>query len=449
MPSKEELKRSALTAIDRRKADIIGVARAIYQSPETGYHEFNTSRLVAQRFSQMGISHRQGLAITGVKGHVPGGAGAGPRVAVIGELDALPVPDHPYADPQTGAAHACGHAAQIGMMLGTMVGLLDSGVKSHLSGTVVPFAVPAEEFVEIDKRLALRDQGKVQFLDGKQELIRLGEFDDVDMAIMCHTSSSLGDNLLSVGGTTNGNVLKYVQFIGKGSHAGGAPHLGINALNAACWAIMAIHSNRETFRGEDVVRIHGIIQRGGDVVSAVPHDVRLEWRVRSADLDAVVKNSAIVDRCFKAGAMAVGAAVKITTVAGSLPLRNDPSLEQMFMQNAGAILGQDRVNSIPATSNHGGSTDMGDLSHIMPVCHPHTAGAEGPGHSKDYLITDWDFAVINPARVMATVVIDLLAEGAAGAQGVLSRFKPAMTKEQYIRFQQERMSVVEFDGVGE
>ena len=150
----------------------------------------------------------------------------------------------------------------------------------------------------------------------KQEMIRLGEFDDVDIAMMCHTASDMGERKFAIGGTSNGHIVKYVEFHGKGSHAGGAPHLGINALNAASFALQAINSNREVFQDDDTVRIHGIMTRGGEAVSAVPADVRLEWRVRSASPKAVVSNSAIVDRCFKAGALAVGASVKITNIPG-------------------------------------------------------------------------------------------------------------------------------------
>ena len=114
----------------------------------------------------------------------------------------------------------------------------------------------------------------------------------------------MGDRTFALGGTSNGHVVKYVKFIGRGAHAGSAPHLGINALNAATFALQAINSNRETFKDDETVRIHGIMSKGGEAVNAVPADVRLEWRVRSGTPKAVVANSAVVDRCFKAGALA-------------------------------------------------------------------------------------------------------------------------------------------------
>ena len=446
MLSRQELKQRACAVIDRRKADIVGVARQILNHPEPGFREVKTAQLVADQFAALGIPYRSGLALTGVKGHISGGGGPGPRLALIGELDSLIVNEHPHADPDTGAAHACGHHCQIGMMLGATLALTQPEILAQLSGELAPFAVPAEEFIEVAHRLQLRADKKLEFMGGKQELIRLGEFDDVDLAMMCHTASDMGDHQFAVGGTSNGHVVKYVQFIGKGAHAGSAPHLGVNALNAASFALQAIHNNREAFRGEDTVRIHGIMTKGGEAVNAVPADVRLEWRVRSASPKAVVKNSAIVDRCFKAGALAVGAAVKITNIPGYLPMKHDTHLQELFRQNAVALLGENRTLVIPGRRNRGGSTDMGDLSHLMPVCHPYAAGAAGSGHSKDYLITDYETAVVNPAKIMAMVAIDLLSDGAAKAKEITQNHRPAMKKSAYLRFQREQAAVVDYDG---
>ena len=442
----EELKKRACETIDKRKKEIIDLAKQVLANPEAGFREFKTAQLVAQKFQELGIQHQGGLAVTGLKGIIPGGAGSGPTVAVIGELDSLVVTEHPHADPVTGAAHACGHHCQIGMMLGATMGLLTPEVISQLSGQIVPFAVPAEEFIEVEQRLEMRDQGKVEFLGGKQELIRLGEFDDIDIAMMCHTASDMGERKFAMGGTSNGHVVKFVRYTGVGAHAGSLPHRGVNALNAASFAIQAINSLRETHKADDTVRIHGIMTRGGAAVSAVPSDVRLEWRVRSATPNAVVENSIAVDRCFRAGALAVGAKVNITTIPGYLPMRHDTKLQDIFRRIAVDLVGESATLVMPARRNRGGSTDMGDLSHIMPSCHPYTAGAVGPGHSSEYVITDYESAVINPAKIMAMVVIDLLADGAKQAKEVKSNHRPLLTKNSYVKFQRERAEVAEFDG---
>ncbi len=442
----EELKKRACETIDKRKKEIVGLAKQVLANPEAGFREVKTAQLVADKFQELGIQHESGLALTGLKGRIKGGAGPGPSVAVIGELDSLVVTEHPNADPETGAAHACGHHCQIGMMLGATMGLLTPEVVAQLSGEIVPFAVPAEEFIEVEQRLEMRNEGKLEFLGGKQELIRLGKFDDVDIAMMCHTASDMGERKFAMGGTSNGHVVKFVRYTGVGAHAGSSPHRGVNALNAASFAIQAINALRETHRADDTVRIHGIMTRGGEAVSAVPSDVRLEWRVRSSTPKVVVENSAAVDRCFRAGALAVGASVNITTIPGYLPMRHDAKLQDIFRRTAVDLLGEQATLVMPARRNRGGSTDMGDLSHIIPACHPYTAGAEGPGHSKDYIITDYETAVINPAKVMAMVAIDLLSQGAAQGNDVMEAHRPAMRKSAYLSFQRERAQVIEFDG---
>ncbi len=442
----EELKKRACETIEKRKNEIVDVAQQVLANPEAGFRETKTAQLVAQKFQELGIRHETGLALTGLKGRIPGGAGPGPAVAVIGELDSLVVTEHPHADPETGAAHACGHHCQIGMMLGATMGLLAPEVLSQLTGSIVPFAVPAEEFIEVEQRLDMRDQGKLEFLGGKQELIKLGHFDDVDMAMMCHTASDMGERRFAMGGTSNGHVVKFVKYTGVGAHAGSLPHRGVNALNAASFAIQAINALRETHRADDTVRIHGIMTRGGEAVSAVPSDVRLEWRVRSSTPKVVVENSEAVDRCFRAGALAVGAKVGITTIPGYLPMRHDTKLQDIFRRTAVDLVGEPATLVMPARRNRGGSTDMGDLSHLMPACHPYAAGAVGPGHSSEYVITDYESAVVVPAKIMAMVVIDLLADGAKRAKEVKANHRPLMTKQAYIKFQRERAEVTEFDG---
>ena len=211
----------------------------------------------------------------------------------------------------------------------------------------------------------------------------------------------------------------------------------------------AIHANRETVRENETGRFHGIVTKGGEAVNAVPADVRLEWRVRSSNPEAVVKNNAMVDRCFKAGALAVGAKVKITNIPGYLPMRHDPMMQGLFQSNASGLLGPERVAVIPGRRNRGGSTDMGDLSHVMPVCHPYAGGATGPGHSKNYIIADYEKAVINPAKIMAMVAIDLLAEDAEQAHGVLDQAKLPMDAKRYVTYQRQRAEVIDFDGASD
>ncbi len=430
MPSREELKRRAFAAIESHSEEIVGMAQTILHNPEPGFREVKTARLVAGKFAELGIPFRAGLALTGVRGQLVGGS-AGPALALLGELDSLIVNEHPFADPATGAAHACGHHCQIGMLMGATIGLMQPDVLQFLGGRIVLMAVPAEEYIEIEYRDSLRQAGKLEFLGGKPELVKLGEFDDVDLAMMMHTTSSRDEGKLCISGTNNGTVAKKIQFLGRGAHAGGSPHLGINALNAATRALTAIHFNRETFRDEDTIRVHPIITKGGEAVSAVPADVRMETFVRGRTVEAILDANRKVDRALRAGAMAVGATVNIQTIPGYLPLKQDKAMNQVFEANAGALVGKDNVGHV---AHRTGSTDMGDISHLMPAIHPYVGGATGLGHGANYVVEDYSLAVVTAAKALAATVVDLLADGGAQAGRIIAGHRPEMTRAEYLKF---------------
>ncbi len=440
MATLTELKAHVQASIEARSPWLIDVAKTILAHPEAGFQEVKTAQLVSDKLHELGIAHDTGLALTGVKGLIRGGP-PGPTVAVIGELDSLRVPGHPHADPETGAAHACGHHCQIGMLLGVAVALKALEGSPDLAGNVALMAVPAEEFIDVQYRWQLHQEGRLGLMAGKQELIRLGAFDDVDMAMMVHTASGSTENAkFALGGTSNGHVVKYVRFLGKSAHAGSAPHQGINALQAAMVALNALNAQRETLRNEDTIRLHGILTRGGTSVNAVPAEVRYEGRVRGRNAEVIADANMKMDRCLRAGALAMGAKVNIVTIPGYLPMLNNAPMLDCFQHNASALVGANQVVTHPATRNRGGSTDMGDLSQIMPVIHPYTTAATGMGHGADYLIADYVQAVINPAKAMAMTVLDLLAGAAAKAREVLATSKPLMSKQQYLALQEARLT---------
>lgn len=427
------LKQQVLDAIDRRRDEIIELGEKIRVNPELGYKEHQTAALVEETYRRLGLDYRAGLAITGSKA-VMAGQSHQVKLAVMGELDAVVCPEHPNAHPETGAAHSCGHNAQVAAMLGVAMGLLDSGAMQYLDGDVVLMAVPAEEPVEIEWRQRLREQGKIQFLGGKQELIALGEMDDIDLTVMFHSSSTAPNRKAAVGGTANGFVAKFIKYKGKEAHAGGAPHLGVNALNAAMLGLAAIHANRETFKDDDTIRIHPIITKGGDLVNIIPADVRMETYVRGKTMPAILDASAKVNRALIAGAMAVGAEVEIIEIPGFLPRINNPRMTELFRANVSQLVGAENV----ATNVHGtGSSDIGDVMHIMPAIHPYVGGAVGSGHTKDYQVADPDLFYIVPAKAMAMTVIDLLADGATEALAVKRDYPALLTKDEYLKQWQE------------
>ena len=169
-------------------------------------------------------------------------------------------------------------------------------------------------------------------------------------------------------------------------------------------------------------------------MSAVPADVRMETFVRGRTMDAIMDASKKVDRALRAGAMAVGASVNIQTIPGYMPLNQDQNLSEVFRSNAESLVGKDNVGHVPHRT---GSTDMGDVSQLMPAIHPYVGGASGLGHGADYVIEDYGLAVITAAKALAGTAIDLMADGANTAGNIISRHRPNMTSGEYLKFMRE------------
>jgi len=414
------MKEKILKAIDDNREAIIACGEDILKTPEFGYKEFKTAERVKEEFEKLGIPFQSELAVTGIKGTV-GKKDAKINVCIIGELDAIKCFDHPMANPETGAAHACGHNAQIACMIGAAYGIVKSGVLDEIDGKITFFAVPAEEFCELDFRKQLVKNGQITYMAGKQELIHIGAFNDIDMAMMIHSHALTPDFNVYVDGTSLGFDTKEITYEGKAAH-GSEPFNGVNALNAAMLGLMGINANRETFRDEDRIRIHPIITNGGDIVNSIPAKAVIETYVRGANSKAIKDACEKVDNALKAGAMAIGAKCTIENVRGYSPLVQDKKLSAVFKENALMFTNEENIyHGINMT----GSTDMGDLGEIMPVIQPTMGGFNGALHSKDFEIADKETVYISAAKILACTAYDLLKNGAEKAIEIKNNFKPA------------------------
>lgn len=424
-----------IKTIDEHREEIIDFARDIYTHAELGYKEFNTAKKFADFTKKLGLNVKEGLAITGVKSYLNEDKKDNISLALIGELDALRIPNHKYVNPETQAAHCCGHHAQLTGILGAAIALSDPEIAATLDGQVVFFAVPAEEYGEIEFKNQLKEEGKIKYGGGKCELIRIGAFDDIDLNIAHHTTPN-GNNKITFGkGSNNGFVSKVIKYKGKAAHAAGSPHLGINALNAASLGLSALAYQRETFQDKDHVRVHPIITKGGNLVNVTPDEVIIETLVRACNNDAIVDAANKTDRAFFAGGAAIGATVEIETMPGYLPTipqeTNDELVEAARIASGGKyeVEIQDNINDVS-----GGSTDVGDVQHIQPVYTFRTGGAIGGGHSSEYDIVDEELAYIVTAKVFALGAYRFLKDGAKEAKKIVAEYKPRLTKEEYVQF---------------
>ena len=182
----DKIEKKICQIIDEHREEIIENGRNIWHHAELGYKEFKTAKLFedAMKNNAKTITN---LAITGVKSYLKEPKEGDMNICLMGELDALPIANHPDSNPETGASHCCGHNAQIASVIGASIALQDEEVKQALDGNVVFFAVPAEEYVEIEFKNKLIEEGKISYGGGKCELIKIGALDDIDITVGHHT----------------------------------------------------------------------------------------------------------------------------------------------------------------------------------------------------------------------------------------------------------------------
>ena len=356
------------------------IAKEMYENPELGNQEFNSSSLLCEALREAGFhveAPYMGIATAfkaSLEGTVPGG-----RVGLLCEYDALP-----------GIGHGCGHNLIGVMSVGAARAL--ASVKEHLAGSIVVYGCPAEE-----------TNG------AKVPLAKEGAFDDLDVAMQVHPGSEH-----AVGGTTLAiDALEFV-FGGRTAHASGNPQDGINALDACIQTFNGINALRQHVTPD--VRIHGIIKEGGLAANVVPERAVAQFYVRAAKrsyLDEVVQK---VIACAKAGALMAGATMEYSNFEYSNDnLLSNKTLGDLWEQQL-ALLG---IKEEEITRNYGkdgkGSSDMGNVSHKAPSIHPSisiTDGVKVSGHSRDFaactIADSGKSATLLTAKALAFTAIELL-----------------------------------------
>ena len=417
--------------VEKYRGLILDSERYLWKNPEPGYKEFKTNEYMLGIFKRLGYEVTPAEGVTGFFVTQDTGR-AGPTLLILAELDSLINRSHPESDPETGAVHSCGHHIQCAAMVGVAAALAEEGALEGLCGRIKLCLVPAEEGIEIGYRKSLIEKGVIKYTSGKTEFISRGYFSDVDIAFMVHAGVATyeGERFhLSIG--HNGVVRKCSIFKGKAAHAGAHPERGINALNAATSALSAANSLRETFRECDYFRFHSIITKGGDSVNAVPDEVIVESYVRAASSRALAMANEKINRAFSACAAAFGATLEINDMPGSEPLREDLNLRDAAAEVLEELVGKDGYS----VSNEwtASSTDMGDVSSIVPAIHAYVRGSSGTMHGKDYAVVDPELSCCENAKFQLALIEKLLSDGAARAKDIISKYTPVFKSlDEYI-----------------
>ena len=416
--------------IESRREEMKSILNYMEEHAATGYKEWAAHTYLAEMFEKLGYKLTYAGNVPGFYTDIDTGK-PGPKILLFSELDGLIVPDHPHADPETKAAHACGHHAQCAALYGVAVALKDAKVIEGLSGSIRLCIVPAEEGIPVDILKELREKGTVRFAGGKREFYARGYFDDCDLAFMIHTGG--GKHKFSIRPGCNGGIKKVARFIGKSAHAG-APRLGINALQAATLAMSSVNAIRDTFGNYDFVRVHPILTEAGTVVNAVPGVAVMENQVRASKVDVCADINRKVNRAVAAAAAAVGARVHLTDMPGYLPGEYDKNLADVMIEGMEEVVGEGNAKYITEPWDTG-CTDMGDISQVMPAVHAFGSGGAGAGHGPTYHIADFDSACMDSAKAQVIIARKLLENNAERAKYVIDNADPHFkSKAEYVDY---------------
>lgn len=436
-----------IAMIEAHREEIIAFAEDIENHPEPGFQEFRTARKTAEFLKKTGYRVDENIALTGVKAswerqdtQEPGGADRKnpgyPNITVIGEMDAIGCHTHPKADSQTGAAHACGHHAQMAVMAGAAIAFSDPEIRKELSGSLTFLAVPAEEYIDADKRAALREKG-IRFGSGKSEMIRTGVFDHTDIIMTTHVHMvDVQEDFYLGNPACNGFDAERVTVRGKAAHAAIDPWNGVNALSITTSAIQMMGLMRETFREEDHIRLHNVIRKAGDVVNSVPDEAVVETKIRASSLERIQEVRQMVDRAYDGAAYAFGGTIERENLPGYMPIR--PRMADDALIDAAEELGLDFRKVQPGDFNNA-CTDVGDLTQLFPVINFTFRGFEGRLHGSDFRITDKEKAYILPAKLMALTIYRLLRKKGEKAVKINEGFTPVFDKQTYIEYIEKQM----------
>ncbi len=369
-------------AVDELTPLLKATSRRIYENPELGFQEVSACHLLTGLLERAGFAVERGVAgmATAFRAALPPG-GDGPTVALLAEYDALP-----------GVGHGCGHnligtaAAGAGMAVARL---------GPLPGQVMVIGCPAEE-------------GGVEGAGGKVALVEAGLFDGVDAALMVHPS---GQDAPS--GRSSCRLAQEITFLGKAAHAAGAPYEGINALEAVIQTFNAVNALRQHLPGS--IRVHGIVAKGGEAPNIVPDEGKIRLYVRAPSLAELEPAAERVRDCARGAAMATGCQVSFREFAHTYVnlVANGP-LDEAFGRNMAAL---GRLPVPPGEAGRGtGSTDMGNVSHVIPAIHPYVGISErggGPAsHSREFagatVSPRGEEALVAATKALAMTCLDLM-----------------------------------------
>jgi amidohydrolase len=370
----EKLKLKVKDSVELQRQQLIQLSLNIHDNPELGFEEEKASAWLTNYLEDSGFHVERGIASLATAFRATYGQGS-PRIALLAEYDALPK-----------MGHGCGHNIIATSALGAAVA--SKSIIDQLGGSVVVLGTPGEEV-----------------FGGKIDMVKAGAFKEIDVAMIVHPDVR---NMVAIQALACSSL--EVEFFGRPAHAAAQPYRGINALEAMILAFTSINSLRQHIKSE--ARIHGIITDGGEAPNIVPAHSAAVFLIRAPDNEYLAELKDKVLNCFTGASVASGARLEYRwrdrTYA---PMKNNATLAQLFSQNLES-LGR-HVEAFDPRFGFG-STDMGNVSQVVPSIHPTIAIA-----SPEVFIHTQEFAsaaaseaghegLMDAAKAMAMTVVDIL-----------------------------------------
>ncbi|MFC1928565.1 M20 family metallopeptidase [Chloroflexota bacterium] len=361
--------------VDAHRHQLSELSLKIHANPELGFQEVKASNWLSQYLEENGFSLERGICELATAFNARYGEGK-PAIVILAEYDALPE-----------IGHACGHNLIATCAVGA--GVASKLAIDHFGGSILVIGTPAEELY-----------------GGKIKMLNEGAFNNLDIAMMVHPGTRDTATTYALACQT-----LEVEFFGKAVHAAAHPERGINALEAMLQSFAAINSLRQHIKPTS--RIHGIITDGGQAANIVPAHSAGHFIVRDEDDAYLDELKQKVLNCFIGASTASGARLEHKwSNTRYAPMRNNLLLAQLFTKNMQS-LGRTFTFSDPGIAF--GSTDMGNVSQIVPSIHPSIAIAEEGTikHSPQFAIAAASESgirgMLDATKALAMTVVDLVA----------------------------------------
>ncbi|MBI1721756.1 amidohydrolase [Lactobacillus crispatus] len=363
------------------------IAGYLLHNPELGYKEYKTSKKVLAEIAKISTNIKiEHYCKTGLKvmfdNHCP------KTIGIIAELDSLYQPGHKDADPETGAAQACGHYTQVTTALALINELMKNDRLNEFGTNLAFIFTPAEEFVDLNWRKKHKLAGDFTYFGGKQEAIKLGVFDDIDYCVSVH---AIGEDFerrtIEINCDLAGFNFQYFDFFGKASHAAFAPEEGVNAQSIATLFTTALAFKRQQLKNPNQIRFNPVmIGDNTESINVIPDHVSMGTDIRYFDVEYAQQLMKQFNQAAEGCSLALGGNFKSETQVGYLPLRSNRDMNALVKN---VFLRNDKISEL--IENRGytmAAGDIGDVSYLMPTIQIGYGGWNGTIHGSDFKLVD-------------------------------------------------------------